>query len=167
MGPSGVPILRPPANALSPGIEWQATQSPARARYSESMSAGLALSPARDVPPVHSRISPQITALETIVRCLNPRAIPAPRFCPPAHSVHRAAPGTDCERFALCRYTEISIHNWQRANALAGCGEDCIGHRSGDWRDGRLARAAPDLSTARHQMDVDPRRICKQHHAIS
>src|SRR5215472_10423879 len=39
MAPSGVPILRPPANALPPGTEWQATQSPARATYSPLLSA--------------------------------------------------------------------------------------------------------------------------------
>src|SRR6516165_9037493 len=42
MAPSGVPILRPPANALPPGTEWQATQSPARATYSPLLSAAAA-----------------------------------------------------------------------------------------------------------------------------
>src|SRR5271168_146516 len=41
MAPSGVPILRPPANALPPGTEWQATQSPARATYSPLLSAAV------------------------------------------------------------------------------------------------------------------------------
>jgi len=72
MAPSGVPILRPPANALPPGIEWHATQSAARAKYSGSLSGGLALSAARDISPAHSKISPQTTALETIVTPLNP-----------------------------------------------------------------------------------------------
>src|SRR5271163_1928671 len=34
MAPSGVPIFSPPAKALPSGAEWQATQSPARAKYS-------------------------------------------------------------------------------------------------------------------------------------
>src|SRR4029077_1155183 len=145
------PILRPPANALPPGIEWQATQSAARARYSPSLSGGLTGSAARDVPPAHSKISAQKTTLETIVTSLNPSK---------CRSMLLSAGG-------LCRCIEIGIHNRQRANALAGCGEDRICHRGGDWRNGRLARPAPDISTARHQMDVDPRRICKAHHAIS
>src|SRR5882724_2421961 len=152
MAPSGVPILRPPANALPPGIEWQAMQSAARARYSPSLSKGLTGPAARDVPPAHGKISAQKTTLERIVTSLNSRASAAPRFL--------SAGG-------LCRSTEIGIHNRQRANALASCGEDCICHRGGDWRDGRLARAAPDVSTARHQMDLDPRSIRKTHHAIS
>jgi alkanesulfonate monooxygenase SsuD/methylene tetrahydromethanopterin reductase-like flavin-dependent oxidoreductase (luciferase family) len=32
--PNGVGIARPPANSWPPGVVWQATQSPARARYS-------------------------------------------------------------------------------------------------------------------------------------
>src|SRR6516162_3601911 len=32
--PKGVAIARPPANRAPPGFVWQATQSPARARYS-------------------------------------------------------------------------------------------------------------------------------------
>src|SRR4029077_1595778 len=152
MAPSGVPILRPPANALPPGIEWQATQSAARARYSPSPSGGLTRSAARDVPLAQSKISAQETTLETIVTSLNRGVSP--------RSTLLSAGG-------LCRSTEIGIHNRQRANALAGCGEDRVCHRGGDGRNGRLARPAPDISTARHQMDVDPRRICKAHHAIS
>src|SRR5678815_1145421 len=34
MRPNGIVMTRPPANCLPPGSVWQATQSPARARYS-------------------------------------------------------------------------------------------------------------------------------------
>src|SRR5579863_2462296 len=70
MAPSGVPILRPPANALPPGGEWQETQSPARARYSPRLAGGLTFSSARDVAPAKSKISPQKTILETVVTSL-------------------------------------------------------------------------------------------------
>src|SRR5258705_11101680 len=121
MAPSGVPILRPPANALPLGIEWQATQSAARAKYSPSPSGGLTGSAARDVPPAQSKTSAQKPTLETIVTSLK-----------------------------LSRSAEIGIHDRQRANALAGCGEDRIRHGRGDGRDTRLASAAPDISTARY-----------------
>src|ERR1700722_16316107 len=39
MLPPGLPIWSPPANALPPGTEWQATQSPARATYSPLLGA--------------------------------------------------------------------------------------------------------------------------------
>src|SRR5580700_9738101 len=100
MAPSGVPILRPPANALPPGIEWQATQSAARAKYSPSLIGGLKGSAARDVPPTQSEISAQKTTLETIVTSLDPRVGAAPRFGPLA---------------VLCRRAEIGIHNRQHA----------------------------------------------------
>src|SRR6266403_709892 len=152
MAPSSVPILRPPANALPPGIEWQATQSAARARYSPSLSGGLTGPAARDIPPVQSKISAQKTPLNRMSASLKRRV---------------SVRSTLLSAGRLRRSTEIGIRNRQRANALAGCGEDRICHRGGDWRDGRLARTAPDVSTARHQMDVDPRRIRKAHHAIS
>ena len=68
MAPIGVPILRPPAKALPPGTEWQATQSPARARYSPRLTGGLTLVGARDAQPANSTSSPQKIVLETIVR---------------------------------------------------------------------------------------------------
>src|SRR5882757_602529 len=37
----GVPMRRPPANALPPFAEWQATQSPARARYSPLLAVAM------------------------------------------------------------------------------------------------------------------------------
>src|SRR5580698_9713522 len=81
MAPSGVPILRPPANALSPGIEWQATQSAARATYSSPLCEGPTLPAARkvllcvadstraaNIPPAHSKISPKRKiALESVM----------------------------------------------------------------------------------------------------
>src|SRR5271169_5447940 len=66
MAPSGLPIFRPPAKALPPGAEWQATQSPARARYSPEFFAGAASS-ARAVTAPSERNSAQRIVLETVV----------------------------------------------------------------------------------------------------
>src|ERR1700720_713113 len=81
MAPRGVPILRPPAKPLPPGIEWQATQSAARAKYSSPLPGELALPESRrldlcpdastrqaNIPPAHSKVTPpKRTALETTV----------------------------------------------------------------------------------------------------
>src|ERR1700676_5186371 len=40
--PNGVGMARPPANSLPPGAVWQATQSPAWARYSPWAAADAA-----------------------------------------------------------------------------------------------------------------------------
>src|SRR6185437_1710479 len=76
MLPSGEPILRPPANALPPGAEWQDTQSAARARYSPGLLGGLVFSSARAVaaPAANSASSPQSIVLEIVVTS---RASPA------------------------------------------------------------------------------------------
>src|ERR1700728_861511 len=106
MAPSGEPILRPPANALPPGTEWQATQSPARAKYSPGLLGGLTFSSARDVPTENSKSSPQKTILEIVV---TPQASPAgvaPTFVdwpeaafePPRAWIVRYAGYTDPER---------------------------------------------------------------------
>src|SRR5579863_1142630 len=151
MAPTGVPILRPPANPLPPGIEWQATQSATRAKYSSRLPGEPALPGSRrvdlcpdtrtrqaNIPPAHSKVTPpKRTALEAT------------------------------ERIALCRSAKIGIHNRQRTNALARCGEDGIRHCGGDGRDGGLSGAAPDISPARYQVHIDPRRLRKTHHAIS
>src|SRR5258706_16108112 len=96
MAPSGVPILRPPANALPPGIEWQATQSAARAKYSPPPSGGLTLSAARDVPPAQSKISPQKIALETIFTSQPLSKCRSTLLSTDARN-QRAAPGLDWE----------------------------------------------------------------------
>src|ERR1700722_1309094 len=147
MAPRGVPILRPPANPLPPGIEWQATQSAARAKYSSPLLGELTLPRSRRVD-------------------LCPDARTRQATIPPAHSNVTPPKRTALERIALCRSAEIGIHNRQHTNALARCGEDRIRHGGGDGRDARLARAAPDFSAARYQMHIDPRRFCKTHHAI-
>jgi hypothetical protein len=49
----GDPMRKPPANALPPRTEWQATQSPARARYSPSL-LGVAVCCALAAAPVPS-----------------------------------------------------------------------------------------------------------------
>src|SRR5450432_760060 len=78
MAPNGMPILSPPANALPPGMEWQATQSEARAKYSSPPTGGATLSAARDAPLAHSRIRLQKAVFETIATFLNSRGMPAP-----------------------------------------------------------------------------------------
>src|ERR1700733_8654216 len=151
MAPTGVPILRPPANPLPPGIEWQATQSATRAEYSSPLRGELRFPGSRrldlcpdartrqaNIPPAHSKVTPP-----------------------------KRTPLEAAERIALCRSAKVGIHNRQCTNALARCGEDGIRHRGGDGRDGRLSGAAPDISAARYQMHVDPRRLRKTHHAIS
>src|SRR6202040_333855 len=148
MAPRGVPILMPPANPLPPGIEWQATQSAARTKYSSPSWGKLTL-------PESCRVD------------LCPDARTRQANIPPAHSKVAPHKRTALERIALYRSTEIGIHNRQRTNALARCGEDRIRHCRGEGRDGRFARAAPHISAARHQMHVDPRRLRKTHHAKS
>jgi hypothetical protein len=49
---------------------------------------------------------------------------------------------------------------------LACRGEDCVCHRGGDRRGGRLARATPDLAAAWDEMDIDLRRLGQTHHAV-
>src|ERR1700722_13825567 len=180
MAPRGVPILRPPANPLPPGTEWQATQSAVRAKYSSPSSGRLALPGSRrldlgpdartrqaNTPPAHSTITPlRTTARETTFTSQ------LPGRCRSMFLFERPAPlgprrDANCGRISLCRSTEICIHNWQRSNALARRGEDRIGHCRGEGRNGRLARAAPDISAAGHQMHVDPRRLRKAHHTKS
>src|ERR1700735_1834327 len=106
MAPSGEPILRPPANALPPGTEWQGTQSPAPAQHSPGVLGGLTFSSARDVPTENSKSSPQKTILEIVV---TPQASPAgvaPTFVdwpeaafePPRAWIVRYAGYTDPER---------------------------------------------------------------------
>src|ERR1700733_12180635 len=121
MAPSGVPILRPPAHGLPPGIEWQATQSAARATYSSLPREGPAFPTPRkalscvadstkvaNIPPAHSRISPNIrTALGTLTSL------------------------SHCARIGLHQSTEIGVHDRQRTDALARSGEDRIRHRGG------------------------------------
>src|SRR5208282_1203891 len=67
----------------------------------------------------------------------------------------------------LCgRSSQIVIADWQRTKALASGGKDRVRHRSGNRRHSRLAGAAPDLTAARHQMNVDLWRLRKTYHAI-
>src|ERR1700745_3879400 len=61
---------------------------------------------------------------------------------------------------------QIVVDARERANALAGRGEDRVRHRTCDrWRSG-LARAAPELAAARNEMDIDLRRLGQAHHPI-
>src|ERR1700722_15129727 len=106
MAPRGVPILRPPANPLPPGIEWQATQSAALAKYSSPIPEELSLPGSRRVD-----LCPDIRTTHISI--------------PPAHS--KVAPHKRTALETLCCATEIGIHNRQRTNAFARCGEDRIG----------------------------------------
>src|SRR5208282_4054982 len=133
MAPSGVPILRPPANALPPGTEWQATQSPARATYSPLLSA-----------------------------------VAAPCACASgaAPSTNRATARRFTRRKSGRARRQVVIHDRQAADALAGDGEDRVRHRGHDWRRRGFADAAPGGAAARHDVDVDLRRLGEAHHAV-
>src|ERR1700730_13850164 len=59
--PNGVGMARPPANSLPPGAVWQATQSPAWARYSPRATVDLSL-PAGRVCAETPSVDPMIKA---------------------------------------------------------------------------------------------------------
>src|SRR6185437_7118748 len=172
MAPSGVPILRPPAKALPPGTEWQATQSPARARYSPWLLGAETLSSARAAAPAISNANAPKSAFETMVTALvSPAGVV--RFFKSGNRVAGSPESCGCRSGRACfnlsgrlvdgragglaplraqgllgqpgldRAAQVDIADRQRPDALARGGEDGVCHRRGDRRDGRLAGAAP------------------------
>src|SRR5215472_5339917 len=150
----GVPMRKPPAKALPPFTEWQAMQSPARARYSP-LSACVAVScafAAMLAPKTESATARSFIWLMTPPDEVGSHNSPTetPRE---VGIIRRDAPCSGrSER-------QIVVDDRQRADALAGRRKDRVRHRSGDrWSCG-LAGAAPDFATARNEMDIDPRRL--------
>src|SRR5271167_2955454 len=64
------------------------------------------------------------------------------------------------------RVRQIVVDDRQRTNPFAGGGKYRVRHRGSDWRSCRLARAAPDLAAARHQVHVDLWRLRQPYHPI-
>ena len=132
----GVPMGRPPANALPPRTEWQEMQSPARARYSP-----------RSLPAVGGllRAFACRACAENEKRSRQEHFIRFMKFAL-VDVCYAAASDTACRRQpagprrpaatavdAPCSdrsVGQISVHDRQRANALACRGEDRIRDRA-------------------------------------
>src|SRR5579871_2421387 len=103
----------------------------------------------------------------SVVRFMElPGEMRAADILPPPASQRRSAAGAASVASSGRTVGQIMIHDRQRADALAGRGEDRIRYGSADrWRR-RFACAAPNLATARYQMDVDLRCLRQTHHAV-
>src|SRR5271155_475352 len=181
MAPNGVPILRPPANALPPGTEWQATQSPARAKYSPLLSGAAA--------PCACANAAAPSTNRAMARRFMPRKAGGDALTwnpPPSSSGAKSgsqarrrdgsglplargdagiSPSSDAASGRARR--QVVIHDRQAADAFAGDGEDRVRDRRHDRRRRGFADAAPGRTAARHDVDIDLRRLGEAHHAVA